>query len=556
MSSMEVGAVRPAVQRLSLVERLRLAPAAPGLLVHADFGPRRIANSDITANLDGIEGIPELESIRPAPFLVPGHPLQAFIEKPSLLDLGDIQQISHILQDSIGAVLLGRGAIPAAMNAATHYSVRSWTRDAAMVALALRRDGKGEVAEEVLWRFLEFYGNQSQRSKFDHYHFSPDPIGDYAKKDTAGKPHPHAMMEIGPEGKLAESTAPWGHEQLDTIGWFLFLAFRLANEHGTDLVKLDQRVSNDVNAFNKDESILTLTLKFLHRIAAWKQAGRGPWEDILQQSRATELALLLAGVDEAHAYFSQHPKGWAALPVMYDASPIAAQVLRFQTEHGELRRELQAALSQRVPDLPDGRAVECSDPALALDSAMLWMTYPIEIGLTTHQERAVLRTVYGNYQEIGFRRRPRDGYVGQDYALGTNPHPWPGPDFADVHAKDYREAQWTLFDPLIAGHCARRYVTDGCRDERLLLRAERHLRRTLAMITSQDTEFDWDRKGAGETIHVRIPKLTLPEAYWYNTQTGRWLPNHNSPLLMANAAFSLGLLRFRFALEQRAQLQR
>lgn len=553
MSSMEAGAARHQVQRISLVERLRLAPGASGLLVPGDFGPRRVALSDVAANLDSIEGIPALDTIRPAPFLLPGHPLEQFIVKPGPMDLTDIWQISHILQDSIGAVLLGRGAIPAALNAATHYSVRSWTRDAAMVALALRRDGKGEVAEEVLWRFLEFYGSQSQRSKFDHYHFSSDPVGDYAKKDTAGKPHPHAMMEIGSEGRLTESKAPWGHEQLDTIGWFLFLAFRLANEHGTDLVQLDQRVGNEVNAFNKDESILTLALKFLHRIAAWKQSGRGPWEDILQESRATELALLLAGVDEAHAYFSQHPKGWAALPVMYDASPMESQITRFQAEQAELRRELQAALLRRVPDLPDGRALECSDPTLALDSGMVWMTYPIEIGLTAQQERAVLRTVYGNYQEIGFRRRPRDGYVGQDYALGTNPHPWPGPDFADVNAKDYREAQWTLFDPLIAGHCARRYVSDGCRDERLLLRADRHLRRALAMITAQDVEFDWIRKDARDSVHVRVPKLTLPEAYWYNSHSQRWLPNHNSPLLMANAAFSLGLLRFRFALEQQAQ---
>lgn len=200
-------------------------------------------------DLAGSPGLPALGEISVSPERSRGHFLGQLLTSPALITSADLHAITRALESTLSAVKHG-GGVPASPNAATHYAEYSWTRDSAMVALALKRDGKIEEAAEVLWGMLEFYGTGSQRSKFDYYHFSADPAGEYSRRAT----HPHAMARIGENGRLVEATLQWGHEQLDTIGWLLFLSFRLANEGAADLQRLNHRITSTVNPDNGIES--------------------------------------------------------------------------------------------------------------------------------------------------------------------------------------------------------------------------------------------------------------------------------------------------------------
>lgn len=503
--------------------------------------------------LTKLEGIPNHDRILVSPLLSEGHFLESIITSPDLIDRRKLLEITSSINRSIQTVIIGDGAIPASINDATHYSEHTWTRDAALVALALKRDGKLELAEKALWKILSFYGSPNQRQHFDHYHFSSNPAAEYRNQVR----HPHSVAHIGKGGALEELNTKWGHEQLDTIGWLLFLPFRLANEKAVSLEKLDGRLGEEINGYNKFESILPLTIKFLNRVTAWDQPSRGPWEDILARARATDLGMLISGLTEAHKYFSNHPKGWGALPVQYANTSPEDSVQRFQEEHEHVLNCLKVALEQRVPHHENGIAREADEDYLAQDSGMLWLLYPGEIGLSDAQVASVLRTVYRNQSEIGFIRRPGDSYVGQDYAREKHPNVWP--DFSRTEVEGFRPAEWTLFDPMIAGFYARKYVESGCQDEELLLRADRHLKRSLAMITTENISFAWykqstDPSKSATTVEVNVPAHTFPEAYWYDSEKKTWLPNHNSPLLMANATLALALLRYGHAIDLRERI--
>ncbi|MBX7144050.1 MAG: hypothetical protein K1X79_06330 [Oligoflexia bacterium] len=537
---------------LSLVEQLAVRALATGSIVDIDadgHAPAAPAAS-FSAMLGEDSGIPAIDQIRVPTDRVSGHFLERFLRAPGQLGESDLVVISHVLAASVSTQILGVGAVPASTNAATHYSSKSWLRDSAMIALALKRDGKADKAEAILWNILSFHGAQEQRWRFDHYHTSPDPVGDYAKRVR----HPHAMTDIAADGRLKEATDVWGHEQLDSIGWLIFLPFRLANEGALNLGALNDRITKEVNSFNADESLFVVALKFLNRIEAWNQSGRGPWEDMLKQSRASELGMMLAGLIEAQKFFASHPNGWGAFACCYGKDVTTEECQRrLREEVDRAEKEIRAALLRRVPDVPGALAIECDDETgerRSQDSGMLWLLYPGEIGLTVNQEAAILRTVYRNMREVGFVRWPGDSYVGQDYANERREHMWP--DFADGSVPNYREARWSLFDPLLAAYYARRYVTSGSRDGQLLVRADRHLRRTLAMITNTESQFDWYRQDRKGVTSVTIPRHCLPEAEWFDTQSGLWRPNHNSPLMMANAALALAMLRYGYALTHKA----
>lgn len=490
----------------------------------------------------------DLPSCREIPLWRPeGHFLARFLQKGTVLNASDLEQIADLIGPEIHATIIGKGSIPASDNPATHYSAHSWPRDAAMVAFALKRDGKSAEAREALWSLVEFYGGQSQRGLFDYFHFSPNPVEEYARQAR----HPHSMACIDPSGKLVESPQMWGHEQLDTIGWFLFLSFRLANEKTVKLEDLDARVTSEVNCFNADESIFPVVLKFLHRIEAWRQSGRGPWEDVLRPVRASEQGMLLAGLSEAVKFFRGNPKGWGAFPLSYGESVDSqTSINRFQHEVEELFSNVRRAVGSRVPNELGARALECDieeHSHLHDDSSLVWLLYPGEISLEPLQELAVLRTVYANMREMGFVRMRGDSYVGQDYAHLDDAIR--GDDFANSSVSSYREAQWSLFDPLLSAYFSRRFAASGGTDLDALARADRHLKRGLALMTTDPVSYDWARARQGDCVRVEVPARCLSEALWYSSRDQQWRPNHNSPLLMANAALALALLRYRFALQ-------
>ena len=80
--------------------------------------------------------------------------------------------------------------------------------------------------------------------------------------------------------------------------------------------------------------------------------------------------------------------------------------------------------------------------------------------------------------------------------------------------------------------------SDG-RDQDSLLYGDKHLKRSLSFITKEPHSLFVAGKGA----EYVIPSGILPEAFAWDSSRQEWRPNHNSPLLMAQAALGLAFER-------------
>ena len=126
--------------------------------------------------------------------------------------------------------------------------------------------------------------------------------------------------------------------------------------------------------------------------------------------------------------------------------------------------------------------------------------------------------------------------MGQDYF--QNPDKGDRGEFA-ARSSDMRPAEWSLFDPLLAAYFYRRFVESGAREVDSFVYADRHMKRAISFITPRP-----------ETLHVlgkgrdyQIASGILPEAFAWNSKREEWRANHNSPLLMAQAALGLAFER-------------
>lgn len=114
---------------------------------------------------------------------------------------------------------------------------------------------------------------------------------------------------------------------------------------------------------------------------------------------------------------------------------------------------------RRGSDPQSGYATEC-DVRLC-DSAMVLLPYPFDCNLKIERQNTILRTVYRNMGEAGFRlwemdeTEGPDRFVGQDYF--QNSDKGDRGEFA-AQSSDMRPAEWCLFDPLLAAYFYRRFV--------------------------------------------------------------------------------------------------
>jgi hypothetical protein len=133
-----------------------------------------------------------------------------------------------------------------------------------------------------------------------------------------------------------------------------------------------------------------------------------------------------------------------------------------------------------------------------------------------------------------------DRYVGQDFFY--NGDPADKGEFAKAH-RGFRPAEWTLFDPLLSAYFYRRFIESGGRDYEAFRYGDRHLKRSLSFVTPGPHDLHIVGKGRD----YQIPGGILPEAYAWDSTQQRWRPNHNSPLVMAQAALALAFERAREA---------
>jgi len=481
-----------------------------------------------------LSGIPSADEIPIAERYAKRHFLADTILKPGLLNEVDLLKVLREPRIQNSILMFSTGAVPAASNDASSYSAHSWSRDACLAACSLRRAGLVSEAGTILESFATFYAREEQRKRFVSFHAEPGDHG-AAQRYGNGGFVPDIRARISDSGELVESNDPWAHTQLDAIGEWLWTTFRLANDGDLDLPELNKRL-NQVNSNNSIESIFVAALKFLNGVKYWEQKDHGPWEDIQAELRATSIGICVSAFNEAIKYFDKH--GWGSLGVVYPSGDSAA---RFK-EETLLGREMGSISLKylRIPDQRDAKARECG--RVESDSGLALLLYPFTPDLTRQQEDAILRTVYERMGELGFSRRGLnseglpDNYVGQNYA--RDPNQGVHGIWADTTQPGFKPAEWAMFDSLLNGYYARRFIESGATDFEALQKSEKHLRRALLMINPHEDNFTIRSTGR----HVTVPQGALVEGYWYDTR-GAWRPNHNSPLFMTAACFTLGIER-------------
>lgn len=486
-------------------------------------------------------GLPALRDIPFSDQLVSGHPLASYIRKDAPLNADDLQRIlSHPSLD-LSLVGFHSGAVTAAVHnqlmrgervGNEDYSRNMWARDGIITATALNRAGFSDKAYQIVKNMWAFAGGEAHRGKILQFHWGG--IEHTSRLFLEGNNGPHIKYSVNDSGNLEFCNHDWGHQQLDALGAMVWAPYRFANQHvlrGHDGADFDLR-QIDPMPWAQD-SILPAAIKMLHGVKAFDTMDYGPWEDKRQWRRATSVGIVVAGLHQARIFHER--EGWGYLPVEYAGKQDAAAF------HDQLESTLYqclATLQARIPER--GVAVECdSRPA---DSAMILLLSPFDCNLKRERQDTILRTLYPNMGETGFRRwssaceEGADLYVGQDYFHNTDPRA-KGEFAAPVDG--FRPAEWTLFDPLLAAFLYRRFIESRGVDREAFVYADRHLKRALSFITREPhTLFV-----AGKDQEHVIPSGILPEAFAWDSQRGEWRPNHNSPLLMAQAALGIAFER-------------
>lgn len=492
------------------------------------------------------------------------HWLKDFILRESpIISKSDVDKILETIENTIQISYFDNGAIQASPNPHSTYSFGTWRRDDAIMihsfitaASVLEGNDRNEIldkARKELIHWARFDNLPESRGRYTSFFFlNPDPgenrklAKERFKKDINGLPR--ALASITNDGGLGEYY-DWGHNQLDAIGSMLYMYFYSANNGVIDLKELDE-ILNVQNPENREDSILSVGLHLLHEIEYWDQNDLGAWEKEMGNKRASSVGLCLSAFQEAKKYFES--KGWNPNQTFkVNAGVDIKRIIEEGIKNGE------ATISERIPS--DGRPAVETD-AIQKDSALAFLLL-FNPNLNKKQEEAILNTVYELMGDYGFKRMPDnvDAFMGEDHT--DNPH---GGIWSDLNKPNHSAAQWTLFDPILAGYYYKRYTDSEGLDENSFLLADKHLKRTLSQITKHDYNVEQfyetirDGRKVTEKGNVFIPAGTLPEArFKKNNSSGssEWLPNRNSPLQMSHAVLSNMMVELAKAIELK-QLKR
>ena len=412
-------------------------------------------------------------------------------------------------------------SIPAAVNPASKYNNKMWTRDTALIGLMLYELGHTELAVQIAETLAKTYARQEERKRFTDFIFDREPMKKF-QSDVKGIPH--VMFSI-PEGKI-HGYNDWSHNQLDAFGMFLLFISRLAKEGKLDLKKLDEKLTR-INPDNKKDSTFSIMVQFMDKIQFWENLDVGPWEDEHglgpESKRLSSNALCLSGFTEAGQCFDEI--GWDAIN-MWDANMVKCLIAKGK-EQGE------HTLHERVP--LDGSYVRETDRHES-DAAMVFVLL-FAPDLNKNQKTAILRKLYDQRMtDFGFTRRHRDSYMGSNFVH----NPYSEGIFSDVFNPDHKMAEWTLFDPLLAIYHCREYQKDPQGNRENLPLAIMHYERFQRMVPQED--FDYVNRFKTEnydngTKRVFISRGTVGEAYFWDG--GQRKLNENSPLQMAVVSAAL-----------------
>lgn len=340
----------------------------------------------------------------------------------------------------------------------------AWIRDSVWVTYGLWRDGQLELAQRAC------------RGLLQSLHKIKPFFEETVKSGKVSRRPPVRFT-----GLHSDPLTSWANAQNDALGYSIWLISLMAQ---ADDVKLDE----------SDHSVIALILEYLKTIEYWQDSDSGQWEEI-PKLNASSIAAVVAGLI-------------ALRPILVDT-----------TVCDELIAKGRDALQKLLPN-------ESATPGLErqFDAGQLFMIEPL--GLITG---AVAKKIVANIEhhlvgEVGVRRYKGDSYWGPDYRehflMGAR-----ASDFSDqknMAARDKfltpdSEAQWTLFDPILAAYYAKQFTTSHNQSDEQL--AHYYLARSLAQIVEQSVE--------GRKL------WRIPEAYFLEHKT--WVANDHIGLLWSQA---------------------
>lgn len=291
---------------------------------------------------------------------------------------------------------------------------------------------------------------------------------------------------------LKENDEKWAHAQNDAMGYFLWLTGELVERKMLPVADVDW-------------TLVTEIVRFWNIIEVWQDEDSGHWEEV-RKIAASSIGCVVAALDKLRVLM-----GRTDVETHLANSPDPIDV----RDVDALLEKCRGALFEILP-------AECvqADPSKnrRYDAALLFLIYPLNVIKDRLLEDQILADVRNHLQgPYGIRRYPGDSYWCADYRTLMSAEDRTGDFSDDLKTRDNllkpgMEAQWCIFDPIIACIYGQRYLADG--DPASLQLQLEATRRSLSQLTPANGQF---------------PQYRCPES-WF-CESGTWIPNDITPLL-------------------------
>jgi len=409
--------------------------------------------------------------------------------------LSDLQNLfQHLFdQQTFQFPRLNNGLFPAAvLDDETEYTGYSnvWVRDNVYIAYAHYVWGKTDIAIQNAQTLMHYF--TQHRSRFEKI------IDDPALADNVmNRPHIRFQGET-----LQENPEDWPHAQNDALGYFLWFYCLLVRE---GLIELTE----------SDVQTLALFPLYFRAIAYWQDEDSGHWEEV-RKIAASSIGTVVAGLQtlkqlNLNRNFVNHC-------CQYKGEVVTPRLLDQLIEQGH------SALNEILP-------AECiqSDPKKnrAYDSALLFLIYPLNVvsdAMADSLRQRTLNHLQGNY---GIKRYLGDSFWFPNYKKRLTQQERTADFSNEIEKRDAflepgKEAQWCVFDPIVATIFARKYQqTQNPDDQKQQIH---YFNRSLGQITGYDSDF-----GA-----YQCPEL-------YHLEDNEYVPSDATPLLWTQANLIIAL---------------
>lgn len=421
----------------------------------------------------------------------------------------DVQEVIQFLSDqgTFHLPSLPNGLFSAAAGTHPEFELTGyhnvWLRDNIHVAWSLwDRQRDPNRAVRCIQALLQFYRSQHPRLKrlIDG---SADPANVHNR--------PHIRFD-GP--RLTELEEKWPHAQNDALGYFLWLTSLMLRGNALQLESADWET-------------LALLIHYFEKLRVWEDEDSGHWEEN-RKLAASSIGCVCAGLQAISQLLFEQPHTSRLLAST--SHPVSGEQL------ARLLKTCRDSLQKILP-------WECrqSDPLKSRphDAALLFLLYPLNQVDDPTAEEQILRDTHQHLAgHIGIRRYNGDSYWCNDYRNQFTPE-LRSSDFSEDIANRDRllkpgfEAQWCLFDPILACIYGRRYQQSGRAEE--LGKQLTAVQRSLGQLTRPSDRF---------------PPFRCPESWFF--ENGEWIPNDITPLLWTQGNLIQALDSLKESLTSRA----